>query len=150
MNSFISIVRGCIIWNLNKNRYKINYNKAVIVLPEKDDEWNMYALVHLKDYMHRKNVKEAIIYCMDINIHNKYKECVPSGVKFIVMSETKMKLMCMYYCLHEFFFNIVFFYIDFPKDNMSKRIIEDGISKEELICLGFYNLREVPYAEVGE
>lgn len=130
------------LWNIIVKKYDINYNKVVIVLPEDNDEWNRTALKYLPNYMQRKSVEEAVII-VDNNKKNIEKNKIKCNV--VKLSSYAIRLLMQYYCFYRFFDNIVFFYLNYPRDNLTKLVLEQGnITMDEWICLGFYKLREVP------
>lgn len=136
---------GRTIWKRLKRRYHIDYSKVVIALPEGDVQWNQYALLHLKDYMDRKSAGAAIILCPSEEIEEEIRPYCQTNYTIVRECKADMIKLNQYYCFFRFFDNIVFFSLGFPKDNISGEIIENGIiTKEELICLGFYHLRSVP------
>ena len=128
------------LWNIIVKKYDINYNKVVIVLPEDNDEWNRTALKYLPNYMQRKSVEEAVII-----VNNNEKILNKIKCKVVKLSSYAISLLMQYYCFYRFFDNIVFFYLNYPRDNLTKLVLEQGnITMDEWICLGFYKLREVP------
>jgi hypothetical protein len=146
LNGYWDAWRGRCIWINEKRRLHITYDDVVILLSEDDGEWNRQALLLLPHYMKRKGARRAIIFASE-NISMEFVKRNTSGVN-IVLEEVnleKQHLLNRYYCLRRFFDNIVFFFLDYPKDNNAREIIEnDNISKRELIALAFYVLRCVP------
>lgn len=136
---------GWKLWHSMKRKYHINYEKVIIIMSEDDDEWNRMALLHLPDYMERKNVREAVIFLTENIDRDSIKRLAGENVELATISKECVWYLNKYYCLYRFFDNIVFLSLDMPKDNNGREILGNGvISKEELICLGFYFLRRVP------
>jgi len=143
-------LKGRLEWLLLKVKYRINYDKVVLVLPESDEEWNYYALIHLPDYIKRKNAEKAVILLSNQKSYDAATSLFGKNFTIVNYSIIKMNRLLKYYCLYRFFDNIVFFYLNQPQDNLSEIILKQGIvSKEELICLGFYCLRNVPQIAEG-
>lgn len=138
---------GWQIWKKMMRRLRIDYETAVLMLPEIDESWNKCALRYFSNYAKRKSAKRCIIMARD----RKTAEIIRSmdiGVEnceVLCLARFKMDLLLKYYCLHKFFDNIVMMYMDEPHDNDTKHILQQGIvSMEEVVCLCFYQLREVP------
>lgn len=138
------------IWRRLKKKYHINYTKVVIILNENNEEWNQYALLHITDYMKQKSASKAIvIYTENVPYTHIEKYCQKD---FYIIKEQEEKILYLnkYYVFARFFDNIVFVSLSYPKDNNANEIIHNGIiTKEELICLGFYNLRMIPPLKNG-
>lgn len=136
---------GWEIWKRLMKRYRIDYGTVVLLLPETNEEWNNCAIEYLPEYMKRKSAASAIVLVWDRNLLEHLEKEKVHGCRFCFFPKYKMDLLLKYYCLYRFFDNIVFLYLDQPKDNYAKLILEQGtVSLDEMICLGFYNLRRVP------
>ena len=138
---------GWRIWKKMMRRLRIDYDTAVLVLPEKDEAWNECALRYFPAYAKRKSAKRSFIIARDRETAEKIKS-MDIGVEncaVLSLARSKMNLLLKYYCLHKFFDNFVMMYMDEPHDNDTKRILQQGnVSMEEVVCLCFYQLREVP------
>ena len=145
MEGLICAWHGRNIWGRLKIKYRINYDCVVIILTEQDEEWNKTALKYLPDYMKRKSAKKALVFYTE-NCTLKYLEpYMTDNIQTFKMKELQVRRLLRYYCLYRFFDNVVFFSLEEPKDNNSREILShEEITKEELICLGFYCLRCVP------
>ena len=133
------------LWKQLRRKYKINYDKVVIFLPEENPEWNYYALAYLNDFRLRKGANEAIVFAADDQICEMAKKMHLSSTTVRFMSGEQMKVIMKYYCFDKFFDNARFFYFDFPRDNNNSRILEkSNVTKEEIVCLAFYCLRQMP------
>lgn len=139
--------KGKCIWNKLKRKLHINYDKVVIALTEDDEEWNRYALLYLKTYIKRKSAECAVVLHSENVAEEFIKKYAPE--RTVIFSVTKDDIIYLnsYYCLYNFFYNFVFFGLNYPKDNNSEQILADGVSKKELICLGFYYFRNIPDIE---
>lgn len=142
----ISIAKGILVWTILKIRYRLNYDKVLLILPEADYELNYYALAHLGDFLKRRHAKEALVLvtnpetlnlCMNIEMEMSFR-CKEISIE-------KVDWLLSFYCYWRFFDNAVFVLLNKPQDNISDKIIgTNGITKEELVCLGHYCLRCVP------
>ncbi len=138
---------GWRIWKRMLKQFWIDYDTAMLVLPEKDEAWNECALRYFPDYVRRKCANRSFILVRDRKTAEKVKS-IAIGIEnceVLFLPRYKMDLLLKYYCLHKFFDNIVMMYMDEPRDNDTRRILQQGIvSMSEVICLCFYQLREVP------
>ena len=139
-------MRGRFSWTRLCKKYKINDHTVVVFFPESNKEWNSTALHYLPDFLKRKKTDHAIVFFSkenDIETITSFQ--LGSEFRCAQISTNQMKLLMDYYCLHRFSDKIVFFYLDYPKDNCSIKILEKtDVTMDELVCLGFYRLREVP------
>ena len=149
--------KGRRIWRRIKREYSIDYSKVVLVLPETDAEWNRQALMFLPELIKRKSAEKALVISPwdDVfeEVRKKSKgngfvqdgDAEPGQCLALKLSEDEIDSLLKYYCFYKFFDSIIFLYKDKPKDNPGTLILSQGcVSKKELICLGHYNLREVP------
>ena len=65
----IRILYGSFIWNILRLRLRINSKKVVIILVGENRKLDYYAMLHLKDYMKRKCVNQALILLDEKNIY---------------------------------------------------------------------------------
>ena len=142
---FLHAWKGRSIWYSLKRKYDIDYDKIVIILPEKDSELNMCAIKYVPYFMARKNVCEVIICTFSENIIDT--SCLENmTVRIHIMSSEEMELLFCYYRMYKFFDNIVFLYLEgsMDKTNYLNALKRWNITLDELICLCFYKLRRVP------
>ena len=139
-----------IYWYTIKKIYRINEKTVVIFVPEVVYKWNAVVLKYLPTYIKRKSAEYAIVFATEDNQNDIrelcYQYCKYNNVDIKVINRIKMKRLMDYYCLYRFFDSIVFFFLNYPKDdNRSYYILgTTDVTMKELVCLGFYHLREVP------
>lgn len=134
-------IRGILIWKHLVRKYQINDKCVVIVLPENDKDWNECALKYLPFYIKRKRASRSLL----ISAKGVLSSTNWDADKIVFFSDDKIRCLMQYYMLWKFFPGIVFFYRSFPQDNISDQILSKSqVTIEELICYGFYRLREVP------
>ena len=141
-----NILNGWLFWQKLKAKYKINYNKVLIVLSDDNQELDKQVLLHLPEFVRRKHVESAVVLC--------HKECMEKwkailnnydSSELFVMDSDEMYKLYSYYCFIKFFDNIVFTYTDIPIDNYLGRYLrETEITPEDAACLALYHLRYVP------
>ena len=131
------------LWDQIKTENHISDSTVVIVLPENDEIWNRCAYRYLPCFMKRKGAAEAQIIVSETN--PGFDGAQSREYHKIVLGDECIRSLMDYYLLHRFFDNIVFFYKDHPRDNHASQMVEKGyVTMEEIICYGFYRLREVP------
>lgn len=142
IRDFGEAFRGYLVWKRLKRKYGIDDRYAIIVLPESRRKWNQCAVKYLPDYMKRKRADKVLIVVSDKSEGYEAEEFAEA---IVLLSEEDIRLLMKLYCLIRYSDKIVFFYLNYPRDNMSEMILEKGdISMDEVICLGLYQLREVP------
>ena len=145
-NGLIRALRGCFVWKRIKRKYHIDERTAVIVLPENNVVWNQVALKYLPDYIIRKNADRAIVFLTDESkdsISADFKNL--DNISFESIKRSQANLLADYYCLNRFYDKIQIFFLDYPYDNRSGYVLNTtDVTADELVCLGFYVLREVP------
>ena len=121
------------LWKQLRRKYKINYDKVVIFLPEENPEWNYYALAYLNDFRIRKGANEAIVFAADDQICEMAKKMHLSSTTVRFMSGEQMKVFIIYYCFDKFSDNPRSFFFHFRKDNNNSGIVEKrSETKEDL------------------
>ena len=133
-------------WDYLKIRYAITYKKVVLVLTGDNKKLDFYCLKHLDKFLNRKCAKSAIIFFNDLEILEKIrKKKFNYPIKMYQIDAKKMHFIYDFYSYMKFFDNIVFTYINTPKDNLlGKILLETDINEEEAACLALYHLRNIP------
>ena len=146
----IRILYGSFIWNILRLRLRINSKKVVIILVGENRKLDYYAMLHLKDYMKRKCVNQALILLDEKNIYRMVKKVASAvDLKIYHYPKDKMKRLYDYYSFYKFSERVVFTYTDQPKDNqLGKALRETTVNEEEALCLGLYHLRTVPAIKI--
>ena len=140
-----NIFRGRRLWARLRSRYQIKYDCAVLILPERNPEWNREILRCLPAYIARKQVPRGLVLTTNPDSGACAREFACDNITHGHISEKDVRLLVQYYSLKRFYDYILFFYFHVPRDNLSGEILSYGdISMKELICYGFYKLREVP------
>ncbi|MGN0938904.1 MAG: hypothetical protein ACI4OD_05550 [Selenomonas sp.] len=145
-SALLKAFAGKIFWEILSRRYSVDQDTVCLVLPEDDAAWNQCAWDYLPYYVHRKVAKRVLV--LEAYQAGNYQKT--AGLKCDVctcrLPDVVLRLLMQYYMVYRFTDNIAFLYLDWPQDNMSARILAQGnVARKELICLGFYHLREVPH-----
>lgn len=140
------ILHGWLFWKIIKTRFQIDYRKVVIVLSGENAEVDRQAIIHLSDFMERKHVDKAIIFCNE-QAKEKIKIIFEENSSILVetLGNDEMVLLYSFYSFIKFFDNIVFTNTDTPSDNMLGRYLDKTqVNEEDAVCLALYHLRQVP------
>lgn len=140
------VTHGYLIWLGYKLRFRLDQHTVLLVLTGKDRRLDTYALIHLGHYVERKIADRAVILTADGTAWEQASKIpFPFAVEVYRVKEQEISLLYDYYCFEEYLDNVVFTYIDRPKDNLLGRLLrETDIDEEEAVCLGCYCLRSVP------
>ncbi|MBP3805036.1 MAG: hypothetical protein J6I76_14330 [Oribacterium sp.] len=140
------IIHGWLFWKIIKTKFQIDYRKVVIVLSGENAEVDRQAITHLSDFMERKHVDKAIIFCAEQTKEKIKKEFEEnSSILVETLGNDEMNLLYSFYMFTKFFDNIVFTNTDTPSDNMLGRYLKQTqVNEEDAVCLALYHLRQVP------
>ena len=141
----LHVIKGNLIWHYIKAAHKIDYRSIVLVLTGENKAVDQYAVRYLPVFADRRSADKVFIWTEDEHLLNMAgKNCQFPIVK-LEASAKMMQLIFDYYCYDKFFSNLVFTYINKPKDNMIGKLFSiSDVNEEELVCLGLYNLRMIP------
>jgi hypothetical protein len=135
-----------LIWERIKIKYKIGYDKVVLVLAGENKALDKACLDHLPDFMSRKSSDRCLVFYPD----DCYKAIdlrpvTGREVRFISMKRRIIERLYHFYSFMKFFDNIVFTYSDRPQDNLLQRFLDEtDVNEEDAACLALYHLRKVP------
>ena len=141
----LHVIKGNFIWHYIKAVQKIDYRSIVLVLTGENKAVDRYAVCHLQSFVRRRSADKVFIWTEEEQLLNAARKNCQFPIVKLNASEKMMQLIFDYYCYDKFFSNLVFTYIDKPKDNMIGKLFSvSDVNEEELVCLGLYNLRMVP------
>ncbi len=108
---FKKALNGKEIWNVYNEKYHLNEDGLVIIMPTVDEELNKTAVQLLPEYMERKYYKNALVLS-----RKKYISKHTGGQRVIneCLSNEEMTCIVSYYRLKQFFKNIVIVSIEEP------------------------------------
>ena len=137
---------GWLFWKQLKIKFGINYKKVVIVLSGENEEVDRQAIAYLQNFMTRKHVNSAIVFCKE-QAKEETEQMIGKSrpVSVEVLTDGEMAKLYSFYCFNKFFDNIVFTNTNTPKDNMLGRYLkETKVNEEDAVCLALYHLRCIP------
>lgn len=146
----IALLYGLIIWKFICIKYRINHDSVVLFLTDENEKIDYYALAHLESYMDLKKANKALVfYKSETTLSNVKKNNFEKNVKFVKYNVRNIEMMYTTFCFYKYFENVVFTYLDTPKDNLILKLLnETEVNEEEIVCLGLYVLRRVPKLKV--
>lgn len=134
---------GWLLWQKLKIKFRINYDKVVIVLSGENEKLDRQVMEYLPDFMERKRVTSAVILCRRKDEWEGFAE--RTGYIISEIFEEEMVILYSFYSFIKFYDNIVFTNTDKPEDNMLGRYIrETDINEVDAACLALYHLRHIP------
>ena len=104
--------KGREVWLQLKDKWNIDSNWVLVIMPENDVKLNDCAIKKLSEYMKRKYYHKAIIiYCDD-----NFLQSIDYNDIFVLekIDDSEMKCIVSYYCLQQFFKNIVVVSLEEP------------------------------------
>ncbi len=127
--------KGRKIWLDLRNKWELDENWFLIILPEKSKELNSIALLKLDNFLNKKYVQNALIlYSSYLSDQDKFN--YSNNIVFVYIEEKKLKQVLRYYRLKQFFKNIVVISLEEPFGNSGfiehiditlENYIEDGL-----------------------
>lgn len=140
---FIKAQIGEKIWDKIR---KQNGAELYIIMPEKDDEYNYYALLYLDKYISGKEAETATIIYSDHMIKRVVSVFTKnSRVHSIYLSRFKMECLIKYYALYEFSSKVTIISLKKPYDTYGENLLGfKGVTKETLLCFDIYRFYEIP------
>jgi hypothetical protein len=144
-SAMIKALRGRKLWLKTKRKYDIDKNNNyVIMMPDSDNEFNEFALRHIDDFLNYRKGNSVVILATDAWTVNNAKYFSER----IIATELIMRHDCDYYSYYHNYYYLGFserFIIMSLQDDYGKRLAlaknVNGITKEDMACLGLYIIR---------
>lgn len=136
-NHFLKAYMGKRIWEKLEKQY---HAPLYILMPEKQDVYNYYAMLYLKEFMEQKNLEDAVILTCDCGVL-KSKELfqVPDKVQILLFPQRKAECLIKYYALYEFSTRLTIISLKKPYDTCGENLLGvKGVTKEDLLCFDIY------------
>ena len=141
----LHVLKGNFLWHYLKARHGIGERSALLILTGENENVDSYAVQYLQAYVQRCKADRVYIWTKKSSLFEEAQRTCRIPVRRFHMTENQLQLLFDYYCFYRFFPNSVFTYINQPKDNqLGKLLLLRGADEEDIVCLGFYNLRIVP------
>ncbi len=139
-----SAFAGRRLWLKIKKKYDIENGKYVLLMPEKDRELNEAALKHVDDLLKYRKGKSVLILTTDIWVLWHAKKYSSNIIDVEKITDKQVEYYCSYYyysCFSERFLVVSL------NNSLFKAVGINGVTKEELLCLGIFLMRNYANAE---
>ena len=107
-------LRGRARWLNYKEKYKIDEEWYLILMPTYNEKLNHKAFLYLEDFMNRKYIKKTLVVILE---HDKANFVPPNKRESVYIEGVNEKIMMelvLYYRLQQFFRNVVVITIEEP------------------------------------
>jgi len=137
-----SAFAGRRLWLKIKKKYDVENGKYVLLMPEKDRELNEAALKHIDDLLRYRKGKGVLILAVDdwvLGNARTYSGNIIDVAK-ITDKQAEYYFNYCYYC----YFSERFLIVSLAKpygNSLFKAVGVNGVTKEDLICLGVFLMR---------
>ena len=133
-------------WKKLINKFDIKKKQIYVLLfPERDQELNEQALIHINDLITNRIAEGVIILSVDGVIDKETDTYSDKIIDVINYSEKKAEYLMKYYTLYRFSEKFIIVSLTRPEGNMAYKAIGiNGVNIEDIVCLGLYKLRHVP------
>lgn len=139
------VLRGNLIWHYIKATHGISRQSIVLILTGENKMVDEYAIRHLQTFAARRSADKIYVWTEKEELIKKAEQNCKLPVRRLGVSAKGMQLLFDYYSFDKFFTNLIFTYINRPRDNQIGKLFSiSDVNEEELVCLGLYNLRMVP------
>lgn len=146
LNHIIKALRGRSYWFQIKRKYKIEKNNLfVILMTEHDNELNLHALRYLDLFIQSRFINGVVILTNDFYVSEEAKKYIKKILHIEYINEKEVELLYKFYTLYRFSDRFINISLDKPIGNTSFMTLgSNGITKEDLVCLGMYCFRTMP------
>jgi hypothetical protein len=135
--------RGSRLWAGLERKYEVDQGMYVVLMPEDDAELNAVALGHVADLVADRRARGVVL------VHSG---AAPAGSAGIVGTESwtgrRIDALIAYHELHNFSDRLLIVSLTKPFGNGLHHLLgRQGVTKEDLVCLGCFRLRGYGMAE---
>lgn len=133
-------------WIKISNKFDIK-NKQIFVLlfPEKDSALNEKALIYLNEFIENRIAEGVVILSVDERVAKVARNYSDKIIDIIKYPEKRAKYLMKYYTFYKFSEKLIIVSLTQPEGNIAyKAAGTNGVTIEDIVCLGIYTLRRVP------
>jgi hypothetical protein len=140
LSKIFAAYRGSRLWAGLKRKYKVDEGLYVVLMPEDDAELNAAALGHIEDLVADRRARGVVLVTQGTG---EAAAEHPAGIlRTEAWTERQIDALIAYYELHNFSDRFLIVSLSKPFGNGLHRLLgRQGITKEDLVCLGCFRLR---------
>ena len=135
--------RGRRLWAGLERKYDVDQGMYVVLMPEDDAELNAVALGHVEDLVADRRARGVVV------VHSGAAPQRSAGIAGIESwTGRRIDALIAFYELHNFSDRLLIVSLTKPFGNGLHRLLgRQGVTKEDLVCLGCFRLRGYGMAE---
>jgi len=142
LKRFCAAMTGRRIWLRLKRIYQIDKGLYVLLMPESDQELNDQALRHIDDLIAHRRARGVLILTCDEWVMKNAKEYCSEIVEVLQISCRKVEQLLSAYEFYNFSERFLVVSLIRPYGrNLFQAVGVNGVTKEDLICLGIFLIR---------
>lgn len=127
------------IWKNIVKKYNISNDSVVLILAGENLVIDEVAVNRLTQYKNKRFATKAFVI-----LPKNYDIEVNGNEKLIYLSKKKISKLYHLYCFVHYFDNLVFTFINTPKDNnLGQYLSKSDVTEEDIVCLALYRLGKV-------
>ena len=129
-------LRGRREWLRIKRRYHVGEGVLVLLMPDKNEKLNDYALKHLNDYKVKKYMDRTVVLTNQTYVWRRWEEESIQQAEIVLLEDWQCKALLQYYRLQWFFAYFIVVSMNQPDGNTVHNMLKSGKLSEEEILLG--------------
>ena len=136
---FSSALKGRYEWSRIKKEYKLKEGVLVLLMTDKNEKINYFALKHLDSYRTKKYMDSVIILTDQIRVQEMQQEMQTACTDVVWLDSDKCENLKKYYQLQLFYSYFLLVSVNQPDGNTVGNMLKSGkITEEELVLGSIY------------
>jgi hypothetical protein len=132
---------GSRLWAGLERKYEVDQGLYVVLMPEGDPELNAVALGHIDELVADRRAR-GVVLVVDGALSEAASPRSPGIVGIESWTARRIDALISFYELHNFSDRLLIVSLTRPFGNGLQRLLgRQGITKEDLVCLGCFRLR---------
>jgi len=142
--SVSSTFAGRRLWLKIKKKYDVENGRYVLLMPENDRELNEAALRHIDDLLKYRKGKGVLVLTADNWVLENAGKYSGNIIDVAKITDKQARYYCSYY--YYSYFSERFLIVSLS-NSLFKAVGVNGVTKEDLLCLGIFLMRNYINAE---
>lgn len=127
------------LWKKIIKKYNITDNCVVLALADENEKVDDVAIKRLPDYRNKRYAESMFVI-----IPTNYGRIIEIDGTIIKLPWNKIRNLYKLYCFTNYFDNLVFTFVNTPKDNnLGQYLKKSDVTEEDIVCLALYRLGKV-------